>query len=542
MSSAETDNAQQGKTVLEADAATDFDKHGKRGHETNSGHEMKASELSSAAGQPSCDAPRGHCGQSVIIVQNSGDLNVEELEPSLLKCVKQVLSDTEGQNSFMIISRGKDGGESGEEQTTYIIELNSSGKQSESCKENPCTSKHDMEPVTVSSSSTGDTSSVLSSEATLASESKSMKDEVHSQGAPAFLDFEEQVEISVVSYPTHMDLNNATEEAGVSIEITCQKNESQLNGKSEHPHTSEPAAGGGMASVTRNLSEGDHSSSAFSHASQVTSASKTCFDGTSSSLPASHGSELPTDSVSSQKESQISAEYLLHMAKKMIEDKTYSRKLTAGLQPLSVAPPEVEVGEKSGPESVITMYLSSPSELKETIQKLKLNSPVIVMQAGDDLSVIEKETKENITSLGDDVEKTQPHKPVEDHLQANSSSEKFNDSLVSTLSSCDGGVVYRCAECGYSSHNKHYYKQHVDLVHNEDRPYKCPHCDYAGKRRHALLEHLVVHSNQRPFTCDHCNASFRKKVCHNVSFVCLLSVLGVEMVVLIDNCCHIYQS
>lgn len=72
-------------------------------------------------------------------------------------------------------------------------------------------------------------------------------------------------------------------------------------------------------------------------------------------------------------------------------------------------------------------------------------------------------------------------------------------------------MVYRCSECDYASENKHYYKQHVDLVHNAARPYKCPFCDYAGKRSHALREHLIVHSTQRPYSCQHCNATFRKK-------------------------------
>ncbi|KAL8608458.1 hypothetical protein ACOMHN_002691 [Nucella lapillus] len=75
----------------------------------------------------------------------------------------------------------------------------------------------------------------------------------------------------------------------------------------------------------------------------------------------------------------------------------------------------------------------------------------------------------------------------------------------------EGGVVYRCGECDYASTNKHYYKQHVDLVHNTARPFKCPFCDYAGKRGHALREHLIVHSAQRPYSCLHCNATFRKK-------------------------------
>lgn len=71
--------------------------------------------------------------------------------------------------------------------------------------------------------------------------------------------------------------------------------------------------------------------------------------------------------------------------------------------------------------------------------------------------------------------------------------------------------VFRCDDCDYTSYNKHYLKQHVDLVHHADRPFKCPFCDYAGKRSHSLREHLIVHSNERPYECTHCNATFRKK-------------------------------
>ena len=74
-----------------------------------------------------------------------------------------------------------------------------------------------------------------------------------------------------------------------------------------------------------------------------------------------------------------------------------------------------------------------------------------------------------------------------------------------------GKELYRCSKCEYSSHNKHYLKQHVDLVHTAERPFKCPLCDYAGKRSHSLKEHLVVHSPFRPFMCPFCSASFRKK-------------------------------
>ena len=71
--------------------------------------------------------------------------------------------------------------------------------------------------------------------------------------------------------------------------------------------------------------------------------------------------------------------------------------------------------------------------------------------------------------------------------------------------------TFSCDKCDYSSHNKHYLKQHIELVHRTDRPFKCPFCDYAGKRSHSLKEHLVVHSTNRPYECPICNATFRKK-------------------------------
>lgn len=74
-----------------------------------------------------------------------------------------------------------------------------------------------------------------------------------------------------------------------------------------------------------------------------------------------------------------------------------------------------------------------------------------------------------------------------------------------------GVSVMNCPSCDYSSPNKHYLRQHIDLVHTTERPFKCPFCDYAGKRSHSLKEHLIVHSDERPYKCNQCNAKFRKK-------------------------------
>lgn len=72
-------------------------------------------------------------------------------------------------------------------------------------------------------------------------------------------------------------------------------------------------------------------------------------------------------------------------------------------------------------------------------------------------------------------------------------------------------TTLHCPHCHYSSSNKHYLRQHIDLVHTTERPFKCPFCDYAGKRSHSLKEHLIVHSDERPYQCTQCNAKFRKK-------------------------------
>lgn len=103
---------------------------------------------------------------------------------------------------------------------------------------------------------------------------------------------------------------------------------------------------------------------------------------------------------------------------------------------------------------------------------------------------------------------------IVEHISKINSEADHQNSIYSssTAQKCED-ASHKCEfeECEYSSHNKHYLKQHIDIVHNTDRPYKCPFCDYAGKRSHSLREHLVVHSNERPYECSHCNATFRKK-------------------------------
>lgn len=154
-------------------------------------------------------------------------------------------------------------------------------------------------------------------------------------------------------------------------------------------------------------------------------------------------------------------------------------------------------------ESVVTLYTSknvqSPQKLVEQLAKEKgfMNSPIIIVE-----NISKVTSASSMTSLTPPTVQSPPNLYV---------SMPTPDSSVQTSQSSSSQEVHRCEECDYSSHNKHYLKQHVDLVHCANRPYKCPFCNYAGKRSHSLREHLLVHSNERPFVCIHCHATFRKK-------------------------------
>ncbi|CAG5115596.1 unnamed protein product [Candidula unifasciata] len=486
-------------------------------NQTNTGQEGEITDPCSSVEQS--DAPKSSPGQSVIIIQNSSDVNMEEFEPSLLKCVKQVLAEAECQNSLMIINRSQDGGEPGEEQATYIIDLISLGKHAGSSKEGSKGSGSCVELTTSNSSeivgAAQNTSSAFvenSANEDLPDSNPAADNELDS---PNLLDFQEQVEISFVSCPSEMDLNNPTSESDLSIDIVSSQN--VASSVSQHPHPSELTQATGKASGVKNVMEASHlsiSSSALPHRPLAASAAASYPTSMSlSSLAASITTETSEASVFPQQESHISTQDHFQVTTNITE-----RELSRGQLIIKqetrfeeVPSENVQLPDKNSPESLITMYFTSAGEFKETFERISIDTAAGIMQPVDEPSEIAN-IKAAAVASDDSGQKIQIHKPGAAISETNDWSEKFADRYTSVIPSVmSGRVLYRCAECGYCSHNKHYYKQHVDLVHNEDRPYKCPHCDYAGKRRHALLEHLVVHSNQRPFTCDHCNASFRKK-------------------------------
>lgn len=130
------------------------------------------------------------------------------------------------------------------------------------------------------------------------------------------------------------------------------------------------------------------------------------------------------------------------------------------------------------------------------------NSVVVSYRGLDNVSSDAGQNSGNVktTSKGN----TYVAKPVDKFQTVRSTS-------TSTPQKTPSVQLFPCNFCDYYSDNKNYLKQHVDLVHTSERPYKCPYCDYAGKRSHALREHLIVHTDERPFQCKVCNATFRKK-------------------------------
>ncbi|GFN91358.1 Zinc finger protein 507-like [Plakobranchus ocellatus] len=415
--------------------------------------------------------------ENVVIIQstneNSTMNDLEDLDPSVIKYVKQLLMESDGQQSVIIVNQD------GSSEQTYQLGL-------QSLENNEKIGSSDLQSFDHSGS-------------------KIMSPEVHKNTTSSIaVDSSSQTTVKVSSQASDTTITNVS--TGMTschdIDISSEILLHQSDGTVET-----------ISFPSRNLTSCTDTflpSTSGNHQTSIAVApSKECAIFNQNSLPQTSGA----------------AEHLLDIAHKMIGKKKPDTKLSSKLTSnTSILSSEVSSEGKSYmSESVITMYLSSPRELKNKLEDLKDNSPVVVLQAQNSSFPLEEQAIDSSEEVMTDIShpvKSQADLPGTSSLisRANIADSVSKDESAPEVPETGNSAgrdgeecVYRCQECGYSSHNKHYYKQHVDLVHNEDRPYKCPHCDYAGKRRHALLEHMVVHSNNRPFTCGHCNASFRKK-------------------------------
>ncbi|RUS76012.1 hypothetical protein EGW08_016217, partial [Elysia chlorotica] len=435
----------------------------------------KAIDLDAGNVIEECKSLNGN--EDIVIIQNSSDDsptdNLDCLDPSVARYVKQLLLQNGGQQSVIIVDEG------GETEQTFNFEL-LSGHSGETSDSNVCN------PVSSDIDTAGSSHSCLCSSDTISSNETSHNVILTElAGVKSFFDPQKSTSNIVTAHGTPAQQNSVP-----SVDSMPSSN----------------------VSLPENLPSSSTPNSFLPHQSS----------NKVPSLP-----PCPSPSENSTPLTSEAAEHLLDIAHKMITRKKSSELATGttGCQSDILAD-----GNKHKSESVITMYLSSPSELKNKIEVLKDNSPIVVLQAQSDADSFPAEGCQDVKdSSGKSLsavnvvktdfsspKETMEAEPVTNIPKDAEGTEELSAPLLGAINSTTAvlegeGFVYRCQECDYSSHNKHYYKQHVDLVHNEDRPYKCPHCDYAGKRRHALLEHMVVHSNSRPFTCGHCNASFRKK-------------------------------
>ncbi len=164
-------------------------------------------------------------------------------------------------------------------------------------------------------------------------------------------------------------------------------------------------------------------------------------------------------------------------------------------------------------ENLSLSFTRTPTKSVETEPQRDHEAGRVTRQSMVEVERSEKSEEEIIVNLPANLGQlnlTNKRTLIESLMNLNASLQEKNDPAP-VEKRTEKEATYKCTKCDYCSHNKYYLKQHVELVHNAERPFKCPFCDYAGKRSHSLKEHLVVHSTNRPYECNLCNATFRKK-------------------------------
>ena len=75
----------------------------------------------------------------------------------------------------------------------------------------------------------------------------------------------------------------------------------------------------------------------------------------------------------------------------------------------------------------------------------------------------------------------------------------------------DASGFHMCDRCPFKSRSKSNLKQHIQVVHDKERPFKCTQCDKSWFHKRQLNDHIdVVHLNKL-FKCQPCNKKFHQR-------------------------------
>ena len=68
---------------------------------------------------------------------------------------------------------------------------------------------------------------------------------------------------------------------------------------------------------------------------------------------------------------------------------------------------------------------------------------------------------------------------------------------------------YKCPHCDFESVIRENLKEHINVVHTQEKLYHCPHCDFTNLRQKVLKSHIAsIHEKRRNNKCTKCPAAY----------------------------------
>jgi len=66
----------------------------------------------------------------------------------------------------------------------------------------------------------------------------------------------------------------------------------------------------------------------------------------------------------------------------------------------------------------------------------------------------------------------------------------------------------QCPQCGEHFKTFLSFREHLNVIHGEPKPYECTKCEKRFKWHQNLCTHLEIHSGEKPHICARCNKGF----------------------------------